>query len=50
MKGAFDHEEETLLADGTRFQVLSVVEEEYQEYGLQGLEGDGLGRINEFGW
>jgi len=40
MKGAFDHEEEVLLFDGTEFRVLSVVDEEYEEYELQGLEGD----------
>jgi len=45
MKGAFDHEEEILLYDGTRFKVLSVLDEEYQEYELQGLEGD-LSKFN----
>ena len=40
MKGAFDHEEEVLLMDGTEFTVLSVLDEEYQEYELQGLEGE----------
>ena len=40
MKGAFDHEEEVLLYDGTMFSVLSVVDEQYEEYELQGLKGD----------
>jgi len=40
MKGAFDHEEEVLLYDGTQFTVLSVVDEQYEEYELQGLEED----------
>ena len=30
--GAFEHEEEILLRDGTRFKVLSVLDEEYQRY------------------
>jgi len=30
--GAFDHEEEILLYDGTDFFVLSVLDEQYQLY------------------
>ena len=35
--GAFDHEEEILLSDGSSFIVLSVLDEEYELYELQGL-------------
>jgi len=35
--GAFNHEEEILLYDGTSFVVLSVLDEQYQEYELQGF-------------
>ena len=34
--GAFDHEEEILLGDGTQFSVLYVLEPEYEIYELQG--------------
>ena len=36
--GAFDHEEEILPYDGIDFGVISVRDEEYQEYELQGLK------------
>ena len=38
--GAFEHEEEILLYDGTQFTVLSVLDEEYQRYEFQGDEED----------
>ncbi len=34
--GAFEHEEEILLYDGAWFQVLSVLDEQYQRYEVQG--------------
>ena len=38
--GAYDHEEEMLLYDGAELVVQSVVDEQYEEYEIQGLEGD----------
>lgn len=44
--GAFDHEEEILLADGTEFGVLSVRDEQYQLYELQNMEEYELPQFN----
>ena len=38
--GAYDHEEEMLLYDGAELVVQSVVDEQYEEYELQGSEED----------
>ena len=37
-KGAYNHEEEILLLDGVEFQVVSVKDEEYEEFELQNME------------
>lgn len=36
--GAYDHEEEILLNDGTAFRVLSVLDEKYNLYEIYGFE------------
>ena len=42
--GAYNHEEEILLYDGTIFQVVSVQDEDYEEFTLQNVHTmDGFG-------
>ena len=41
IEGAFPHENEILLFDGTRFNVLSVQDEEYEELELYNVDHDG---------
>ena len=45
-KGAFGHEEEILLLDGAQFEVLSVLDEEYQCYEVPAVpEGHPLYKV-----
>ena len=39
-KGAFNHEEEIILDDGTMFQVVSVLDQVYELFELQNVEDD----------